>query len=99
MSRRSDAPFERANKAKPLEVTLNAPLVLLNTGEDHACFFLRKQVNNRTGIRGTEYWVFGWVQYGNRRDGRRRHFCLTSGRSGSSFMRSEERRVGKEIRR
>ena len=47
MSRRSDAPFERANKPKTLEVTLNASLVLLNMGEDHACFFLREQVNNR----------------------------------------------------
>src|SRR5712691_4849223 len=86
MSRRSDAPFERANKPKTLEVTLNASLVLLNTGEDHACFFLREQVNNRTGIRGTKYWVFGWVQCGSRRDGSRRHLCLTSGRSESSFL-------------
>src|SRR5205823_6073394 len=66
MSRRSDAPFERANKPKTLEVTLNAPLVLLNMGEDHACFFLREQVNHRTGIRCSNSWIDGnsWDQCG-----------------------------------
>src|SRR5205823_3173144 len=83
--RRSYAPFESANKAKTLEVALNASLVLLNTGEDHDCFFLREEVNNRTGVRCTKYWVCGWSwgQRGSRKDCSSRHPYL---RSGSSFL-------------